>query len=402
MSELSSANNGSGWTRAGFIFLGIFAVADFLSISVAQIAAAGLVICWVGQWIATKEKPDFTPLKWPIAAFILASILAALFSLNVMESIRDSKDLFHIAIFFAAYDLFRRDLGKAGLIFRLMAAAGGLIAIVGVAQVAVKGLHIHHRITGFQDIWMTYAGLLMLGIVVTCSILMFTFNKWRDSWLVVLLALMAAAVILSLTRNAWIGAMAGVAVIAFMRKPISLVIVPALAVAVFLFAPTGVQDRIASVVDLQDDSNRERLLLWRAGAKIWADYPVFGVGQNSFPLVYPEYRDPSVLEPEISHLHNNFLEIGVERGTIGLLTWISIWATALLVMVKAWLKRGDDTVVEMALAASIGSITAFLAAGVFEYNFGDSEIQMLVYFILAIGMAASAPKGRGDARLQNI
>ncbi|VAX21509.1 hypothetical protein MNBD_NITROSPINAE02-2122 [hydrothermal vent metagenome] len=389
MSVPSSINDNSRWTRAGFIFLGIFAVADFLSISVAQIAAAGLVVCWVGQWVSTKTKPDFTPLKWPITAFVVASILAALFSLDVMESIRDSKDLLHIAIFFAAYDLFRRDQGKAGLIFRLMAASAGLIAAVGVAEVAIKGLHIHHRITGFQDIWMTYAGLLMLAIVVTCSLIMFTFTKWRDSWLVVFLALMAVAMILSLTRNAWIGAMAGVAIVAVMRKPISLAIIPALSVVVFLLSPAGVQDRITSMVDLQDDSNRERLLLWRAGAKIWADYPVFGVGQNSFPLVYPQYRDPGVLEPEISHLHNNFLEIGVERGIIGFLAWLSIWCVALFVMVKAWMKRGDDKMVEMALVASIGSVTAFLAAGMFEYNFGDSEIQMLVYFILAIGLAAS-------------
>jgi hypothetical protein len=49
---------------------------------------------------------------------------------------------------------------------------------------------------------------------------------------------------------------------------------------------------------------------------------------------------------------------------------------------------------EGALAALIG----FLVAGLFEYNFGDSEILMLVFPIMALpDAAAKARKERGQA-----
>ncbi|MBF0169686.1 MAG: O-antigen ligase family protein, partial [Nitrospinae bacterium] len=137
-----------------------------------------------------------------------------------------------------------------------------------------------------------------------------------------------------------------------------------------------------------NETNRERLLLWRAGVAMALDHPLVGVGQNQFPALYPAYRSPDVREPSISHLHNNVLEITVERGVLGLAAWLSLWVVAGAAMIRAWrlaVTPADRT----ALAAGIGGMTAFLAAGMFEYNFGDTEIQMLVYLLLAAGMAAA-------------
>lgn len=395
---MTAPNQSSRWEKAGWIFLFIFAAADFFSISVAQIAATGLVICWIGLWVTSGEKPDLSTLKWPFAAFTVASVLSALLSIDIIESIRDSKDLLQIIIFFAAYDLFRRDIKKTGSLFKIICAAGSVIAIAGIYQVIKGGLHIHHRITGFQDIWMTYAGLIMFAIILSSALALFAFQKWRDAWILPAIGLMVAAVTLSLTRNAWLGIIVGVALLAVLRKPAAIFAIPVIAIIVFAASPPGVQQRVASIFDASDKSNRERILLWKAGVKIWSDYPMFGVGQNSFPLVYPKYRDPNVAEPEISHLHNNFLELAVERGAVGLISWMSIWLVALIVMIKGWLHRTGDSYVEMTLAASIGSVLAFLTAGFFEYNFGDSEIQMLIYLVLGAGMAAAEqalPKSNG-------
>jgi len=381
------------WEKAGWAFLLIFAASDFFSISIAQIAAAGMGVCWAGRHVAEGRRPDMSPLFRPVVVFIIVSLIAAFHSLDVIESIKDSKDLLHFFILFSAYDLLRRSFWKTGVVFRVIAAAGGLVAVVGLVKALRRGVDIYNRISGFQDIYMTFAGLLMLAIVLGAAFALFDFRKWRDGWALAAIAFMAAAVLLSLTRNAWIGVFAGVAALAFLRKPIALVALPLVAIAALVLSPPEIHNRIASVTDPNNESNRERLLVWGAGLRIIADYPVFGVGQNSFPLVYPKYRAKNVKEPHISHLHNNFLELAAERGLVGLAAWIWLWGAALWVTAKAWRSAEDDKEVKTALAACMGGVVAFLAAGLFEYNFGDSEIQMMFYFILAAGMAGVSNAG---------
>ncbi|VAX24056.1 hypothetical protein MNBD_NITROSPINAE03-1109 [hydrothermal vent metagenome] len=278
-----------------------------------------------------------------------------------------------------------------------------MIAAVGLFQVARSGVDIFHRISGFQGMYMTYAGLLMLAIVLGCAVIFFDFKKWRDSWIPLAVILMTGAVAFSLTRNAWVGIFVGISTLAALRKPFALVALPLIGALVFFIAPKDVQNRVTSIFDSNNVTNKERMLLWEAGFDIVADYPVFGVGQNSFPLVYPEYRRPDVKEPSISHLHNNFLEIAVERGLVGLAAWLSVWFMAILSLTRAWANNGP---LNLAIAGCAGALFAFLAAGMFEYNFGDSEIQMLVYITLAAGVAGAekalerkVPKNSGSAGL---
>lgn len=377
------------WDKAGWFFLIVFVIADFASISVSQIAAGGLGICWAGRWIQTRRAPDFSPIKWPVAAFIVASLMAALMSLNVKESIVDSKDLTHFFIFFAAYDLFRRHPLKAATAFRWAVFGGSVAAVVGLAQIFRRGIDINNRISGFNDIYMTFAGLLMMASMLALAIALFDYKKGRDGWIIPALGLMIAAALASLTRNTVIGVMAGTAVILAMRKPVTLLILPVAAVLIFAVSPAGVKQRVESITDVNNVTNRERIYLWQAGLRIIKDHPLFGVGQNSFPLVYPEYRHPDVKEPNISHLHNNFIELAAERGLVGLSTWIFFWGAALWVMGRAWRKTREPAYLAP-MAGAIGATAAFLAAGIFEYNFGASVMQMILYFILAGGVASAA------------
>ncbi len=384
------------WDKGMWWFILLFSASDFISISVAQIAMAGLIVCWVGRWVSEKKVPDISPLGVPFAVFAMFSIISAVLSLDIIESIKDSKDLLHILIYFAAYDFLRRYPTKTGTVFRVIAMAGGIAALVGMLQVEDRGVDVMNRISGFQNIYMTFAGLLMISTVTAMAVVAVNFRKWKDIWIPASIAIMVFAMLFSLTRNAWIGTMAGAMTLAVLRKPVLAIALPAIVLVILAVSPSNVQDRVGSIFNPQDSTNKERLLLWKAGAKIVADYPLFGVGQNSFPLVYKKYRSPDVLEPHISHLHNNFLEIAVERGVLGLISWTTIFVMALWVMLKAWRRQKEDPETKMSITAGAGGILAFLTAGFFEYNFGDSEVQMLIYLVMAGGIAAVARKEPSD------
>ncbi|MBF0292928.1 MAG: O-antigen ligase family protein [Nitrospinae bacterium] len=375
------------WDRAGWVFLLIFAATDFVSISAAQMAAAGLVICWMGRWFSSGQKPDFSALKWPIALFAVMSAVSALASYDVMESVRDSKDLFHFFIFFAAYDYLSRHPERIITAVKVAVGGGAVAAVHGLGQAVVRGVEINNRISGFQSIYMTFAGLLMLGAVSALAVALFGRQGKSAGWLYAATALMTAAIAVSLTRNAMVGLFVGAFLLLALRSPWAGASAPIVAAIAIALAPSHIQERVLSVANTQNETNKERLYLWSAGIRIARDHPFFGVGQNSFPLVYPKYRHPDVKEPNISHLHNNVIEIAAERGGAGLLAWLSIWAVALWKTVSAWRRMGAGHI-RAAAAMGMSTIAAFLVAGMFEYNFGAAVMQMLIYFFVAASLAA--------------
>ena len=379
--------------RWAFWFLLLFAASDLFSISIAQTSAVLFVLLWLLSCRAEGEWPAAPPLFWPFALFIAISCVTAIFSVDFARSLHDSKDLFHIAIFFAACDLFCRDEKRTATMFRVAAFSGLAISAVGFAQAISRGIDINDRISGFFGHYMTFAGLLSLVAISTAAIVLFDFIKWRDSWTPVALTFMVTAIVVSLTRNALIGVMVGGAIVVALRRPVALLLLPVVAVVLFIAAPASVKERITSIADPENASNKERLYLWGAGIKIIADHPILGAGQDTFPVVYPKYRHPDVKEPGLPHLHNNFLQIASERGIVGLMSWLTIWAAAIMYMGRTWRQTDkENRRGKAALAASLGSVVAFLAAGMFEYNFGDSEIQMFLYLLLAAGISMVTPQ----------
>ncbi len=86
-----------------------------------------------------------------------------------------------------------------------------------------------------------------------------------------------------------------------------------------------------------------------------------------------------------------------ERGLPALLIWI--WFVASLAVAQFRLFRTQSD--KVPAAAGLAAVAAMLAAGLFEYNFGDSEFLMLFLVLVTLPFAAARgePGPRG-ARLR--
>jgi len=91
--------------------------------------------------------------------------------------------------------------------------------------------------------------------------------------------------------------------------------------------------------------------------------------------VYPSYRWPEAPNPRAPHLHDNALQIAAERGLPCLVFWLW-WVAA--AMGDAWREARREAAAGGPALATLGVLVAVLAAGLFEYNFGDSEVLMFV------------------------
>ena len=93
---------------------------------------------------------------------------------------------------------------------------------------------------------------------------------------------------------------------------ISLIAVDVLVVGTY-FGMGRVVERIATTTAIAED--RSEVATWTAN--IWKDYPLFGSGLGSFPVVYPRYAGQKSWWT-YTHAHNDYLEFGAEVGAIGL------------------------------------------------------------------------------------
>ena len=68
-------------------------------------------------------------------------------------------------------------------------------------------------------------------------------------------------------------------------------------------------------------------MIWITGIKIIKDYPL-GIGQGNIGEIFPAYKMKALEEPTVPHLHDNFLQIAVQNGWLGLavyLGWIGCY-----------------------------------------------------------------------------
>jgi O-antigen ligase len=189
---------------------------------------------------------------------------------------------------------------------------------------------------------------------------------------------------------------AGVGLLLVMKDLRLSLLVPVAVALMYVVAPDSISHRMRSTADITDPSNRDRLAMAQAGAGMIQDFPLTGVGPDMVGRMYPEYRPAIAVQPNNPHLHNVPLQIAAERGLPALAAWlvfIGVLATGLARVFRA---AGDRTLA----AAGLAAVTAMLAAGMFEYNFGDSEFLMLFLVLVTLPFAAVRPADHAAATAQ--
>ena len=132
------------------------------------------------------------------------------------------------------------------------------------------------------------------------------------------------------------------------------------------------------------DTFSHRVALWKGGWEIFKDHPLTGCGFRCVDKLHSKYPDPTGLVVRLRGMHNNFVQLAVDTGILGLFTWIGIWFCFFLMLYKRLAALdGDLNEKGIFLGSAAGSL-AFLTGGLFETNFYDSEVAMTLYFLMAL------------------
>ncbi|PYR46398.1 MAG: hypothetical protein DMF89_22280 [Acidobacteria bacterium] len=364
----------------------LFGVAAFtqLSIAIAQSLLTIAIACWVALITVRHERIEVPRFFWPLVAYAGATLVSSAFSVHPRVSFVDSKQLVLFLIVPLAYRLMGG--GRGLTMLTVIVSAGALSAALGIFQYGLLHYNqLSQRPQGTLGHYMTYSGLLMLVIGVATARLLFA---RRDRlWSALVMPALGIAIALTLSRNAWVGVTTAVALLIAMKDFRLLVVLPVIALVVFAFAPVTVTARFASMFDLTDDTTRDRVAMLREGQHMVRDHPLVGVGPDMVKERYAEYRDPLAVKPINPHLHNVPIQIAAERGLPALAAWLAFIGVLGAGLIREF-NRGAHRVLA---AAALAAVAATLTAGLFEYNFGDSEFLMLFLILATLPFAASRP-----------
>jgi O-antigen ligase len=310
--------------------------------------------------------------------------VSAAFSANPRLSFADSKQLVLFLVVPVTYRFIT--VRRGSILLTIVMSLGAASAAFGIFQYGL--LHydqLSQRPQGTLGHYMTYSGLLMLVIGIAVAKLLFA--RGERVWAALVMPALVMAVALTSTRTAWVGVCVGTGVLLMLKDFRLLAVLPIAGAITFAAAGPAITERLMSAFDAKNPTRLDRIAMVREGARMVRDHPLTGVGPNMVQELYAQYRDAEAINESNPHLHNVPVQIAAERGLPALATWLAFVVLLAVDLARAF--RARATLVFT--ASAIAALASMLAAGLFEYNFGDSEFLMFFLMLVTVPFAAARP-----------
>lgn len=209
------------------------------------------------------------------------------------------------------------------------------------------GFHAHAIVIffGLTLPWLFYARSkkikMLASILITCYVMNVIGTGARVGWASLTFSFLIFLLVLKHRYKYLVG-------------PISILLVILIFLALFRTTDAPTFERLQYG---KDKSFSWRLDTYRQGIEMVRDHPLLGVGTGNYLAEYHNYLSvaPNLSRYFMGWLHNSYLQIWAENGTIGLGVFLIFFLTIIFGLLTAYLKAVD---VEMK-ALSLGLLTAF-------------------------------------------
>ena len=380
--------------------LSLFFVSLGLPVAIQQ-TTLGLSLAFLAYVGWRNQGLPPTPLARPLLLCLAALLLSTLFSPDVLNSLLGYRRLWLVGAFFVTYHLVKEPWEAWRLVSLMVMVATG-VAAYGIVQ-HFSGIDLAKQLMGKEPhvtpVWfdqqygfrteglfptgMTYAHNLSFPLTFLTARLFAPELHWpRRLALLGGWGLMVFALLFSLTRGVWLAYVVVLVLLGVARGRRALLAVGACAGLLGLFLCGagfgGVRERALQVVDLKDNLGRSQI--WQANLDMIKARPLLGWGYGN----YKKFRDPYYQRyPEAdttAHAHNNFLQIWVDSGLLGLAAFLSLFWVILRVGWQAYrlVPVAAEPLYSLALGSTL-SIVGFLLGGLTQYNFGDAEVVIVLW-----------------------
>ncbi len=361
----------------------LFAFSLTISIAVSQGALILGLLGWgVKIFYERKLNWERTPVDYALLAFLSAGVLSAMLGVDRVNSLVGMRTFWTFLIIYILYNNVH-DLGRVKLLASSL-FLGAAASAIHVSTVSILDLASGMEPDLVGD--MTRSGQLMIVCGLGSAGLIFKKDLKGRLVYAGFFALILAAVFLQFKRGAWIALICVLIVQAVLISPKKILVILIVCICLFaVFQPA--RERLFGIRDEFSVDSGGRAAMWRTVPAMIRDHPM-GVGlDNAGDLMYS--YDPSIElkhgKVHHSHLHNSYLQVLVEMGFLGLAAFLAFLWVFVDVSKKLFRKIPGRYPYEKGFAlGAFSCFIGFIVNGAVEHNFGDSQVAMLVFFIMGL------------------
>ncbi|HWY48102.1 MAG TPA: O-antigen ligase family protein [Bryobacteraceae bacterium] len=290
------------------------------------------------------------------------------------------------------------DHNNVRILLRACVASGGLAALYGIAQYfgwdpwlpaaayqAGEGPFTIVRPPGTLGHADYFAAWLVIVAFFGLALARLEQARWPRLAALGVSILSIVAIVLSGTRSAVLGLLAGALVLTFLNRPrirwraVMIGVVVAACSVIFWFTPAGTKLRARAHWSSEDAWGGARLLLWRDSLHMARYHPLIGFGPEDFATEFPRFESADLARayPDFYHEspHNIFLDALTTRGASGLLLLLGFCGLAIWVITRR--KRPE--------------LAAALVASLVCQQFTVFVVPTALYFYLLIALLVTRP-----------
>ncbi len=397
-----------------------------VALGLAAVLAPLLAIRWlVARW--TLDDIRHRPLVWAVLAFVTLNLLATAFAIDRQHALFGERlqmqglatMLAYVVYLLAAWTSVRTSSRRSVLLWAV-AVAAAVSAIYAVMQRLdvdpIWDILLEGRVfsTFGQPNWL--AAFFVSAIPLTLALA--AGRRLVVQVLLVMLVLVeAAAFAFTLSRGGFLGAgMAAVVLVAgfavwrqvVTRRGVALAGLAALLVLGGVAAmPQGraavaaIAQRFSMIDDMEETSASAHLDQWAVGVAIAADYPLIGAGQDSYVLLFSDYRD-EVLPADRARIwqnyrpespHNHFLAIAGGMGIPALIAYLGIIGAAVVRGIRG-VRRAAEQADSRTVIVGI-AFMAVIAGHLVTDFFITAEVAGSALFWVVLGATAALGASSG-------
>jgi len=390
------------WGDYLYIFgMFVFAIACNFSIAASQTGLSLALIGFIGLYRQGRVNICRTPLDKPFMFLFATAILSTFRANESFIALREMKTFMIIFVFYLAYwprmtEEFQNKLLNTFIFF------AALVSVVNNYKILL-GLAEAKHAKGFFSMSITFGECMALsGLAAMLKLAMPAKNKKCFFFYFGAFLLIFVSMIQSLTRGAWLGLIAGSAVMTlrFPRRMLPLVLAVGVLITTVALQHPDFKERLIGFsltktiemakrpmsMDFESIglfSNLQRLYIWLRGFEMTDNAFIFGVGADNVKTHYK--RLAGEFEHRLNliwgHQHNNFMQMFAMYGILGLVAFFYF----ITVTIKFLLSARPDPGNHHAIGA-IAIFSGFLFFGFTEYCWGDEEVIMIAMFLNGVLM----------------
>jgi O-antigen ligase len=363
-------------------------------------------------FIITKTWEDHfhwikTPLDKPIIALMALCLISYIFSVHKPTSFRALILLLnYLVIFYLTIHTFRTRKDMVHLIY----------VIIGMAFfLSLFGLFKHFGANPFpfweytdlaqstDRLASTYgnpdhlAGFMEMALPLLLGLLLLQYARTKTLLLLYITAMALTALILTLSRGAWLGITAALVFMAvclfkdrhFHRKRLLIgICCTTLAALMVILSTTPVVERITTTAEKDTQSNLYgRIQGWKGTIDMIRDYPLTGIGLGTYVYTFTRYQPPG-LGTHRTMAHNDYLHFISETGlaAVGLILFFAV-----VLYAKGYRKlKNPSQLVRGTTLGALAGITAIIVHSFFDFNL-HIPANIIIFTVLVDIIASPNP-----------